>query len=412
MDPAEAGKEVVTTALKRIRNKPKFFMLFSTIHYAKQKGGLETLVKAAYESLPPRTPLIGGTMIGFINNYGCYNRGVTGMAIYADGMDFAVGVGHNTKRNPEKAAQECANRIIEKLSDSKYKNKYFLSFISTTTIPKIQQTKGQRIVKKFIGIDLFLNVFDKLSKQMQVGLGRDDTVIKAFTRNLGDRYNGIGGATFDDISAVENYQFVDDKVLANSIVSVGISTNGKFDINTTFGLKPTGKKLRITKTIGDYIISEINNKPALGEFLRIMGWESSILDEQLFRKVFHYLLAQKCGKRLEPRLFAFVYGDSFVFPMKPNTNEDLEIYSSPSGEDLLKSYEELFNKKTYKNGLIISCGTRLETLGNKIFELKTKIFDKFIKGDYIMLFAGGEYSKIPNEPTLAMYHSNNSFLYK
>jgi hypothetical protein len=77
-DPEKAGREVVKTALKNLNHDPKFFLLFCTIHFDKGENGIDRFVKAAYESLPEDTPLVGGTVAGFMNNYGCYTRGATG----------------------------------------------------------------------------------------------------------------------------------------------------------------------------------------------------------------------------------------------------------------------------------------------------------------------------------------------
>ena len=71
-DAREAGREVAESALEKLDGeKPKFFLLFSTIHYEKY-GGFQELLNGVWEVLPEGTPLIGGTVAGFMNNYGCF----------------------------------------------------------------------------------------------------------------------------------------------------------------------------------------------------------------------------------------------------------------------------------------------------------------------------------------------------
>ena len=72
-----------------------------TIHYEKH-GGFEEFIAGVWDVLPKGTPLVGGTVAGFMNNYGCYTRGCTAIAVSYPNMDVAVGIGHNTKRNPKK----------------------------------------------------------------------------------------------------------------------------------------------------------------------------------------------------------------------------------------------------------------------------------------------------------------------
>ena len=58
-DAREAGREVAETALEKLDGeKPKFFLLFSTIHY-ENYGGFQELLNGVWEVLPDGTPLIG-----------------------------------------------------------------------------------------------------------------------------------------------------------------------------------------------------------------------------------------------------------------------------------------------------------------------------------------------------------------
>ncbi|MEA3255839.1 MAG: FIST N-terminal domain-containing protein [Candidatus Altiarchaeota archaeon] len=407
-DARKAGREVARNTLEKLGRNPDFFLLFSTIHYEKC-GGFQKFLDGVWDVLPKGTPLIGGTVAGFINPQGCFTRGATAMAVSYPNMDVAVGVGRNTKRNPRSAAKWCAGLIKKGLKESKYGRKYFITLISSAIVPDLPILRKKKVIRNFPGVTLFLEMFDLFSSFFQIGPGRDESIVKQFSEILPE-YGGIGGASCDDLSLEKNVQYYMSNVTTNSIVSLGISIDKEFDLNKSLGLNPTGKILDITNiSRGGYTIKKINHKPAVEEYLRLMGWSDNILDERLYRKVFYYPIVQGEGNRKEPRMFGLVYGNNFVFPMEPNVTKNFEIYTS-SGKDLLDSYHDLFSGKKYKNGFIISCGTRLETLGNKIFSVKEEILDKLITEDYLLLFTAGEYIKKSKEDTLTLYQSNNALL--
>ena len=113
-DAFKAGENLAKDISKNLSFQSNVVLLFSTIHY-QDNGGLQSLLDGIYSILPEETLLIGGTVRGFSNNYGCYVRGATALVVSSDKMDFALGVGHNTKRNPKKAAQKSAAMLKEEL---------------------------------------------------------------------------------------------------------------------------------------------------------------------------------------------------------------------------------------------------------------------------------------------------------
>jgi hypothetical protein len=124
-EPEKAAEEVITQALSKLTHPPKFVLLFSTIHYEKSNG-FKKILDAVYEHIPTKTPLIGGTVAGFINNSGCYARGLTAVACYSDEIAVVAAVGHNTKRNPKKAAEEFL-KMLQKEVQKKNKLCLFLA---------------------------------------------------------------------------------------------------------------------------------------------------------------------------------------------------------------------------------------------------------------------------------------------
>ena len=144
-DAREAGKEVARSTIEKLTKPPDFFVLFSTIHY-KYHGGFQELLNGVYDVLPEEIPLVGGTVRGFSNTYGCYTRGATSLAVSSKTMDVAVGVGNNTKRNPKKAAIKCAEMIKSGLKNSTYKNSFLLNIISGAEVPNMPPLGRKKVI--------------------------------------------------------------------------------------------------------------------------------------------------------------------------------------------------------------------------------------------------------------------------
>jgi len=389
-DAHEAGKEVAREVIQKLSSPPSFFLLFSTIHYGKH-GGFEEFLNGVWDVLPEGTPLVGGTVAGFMNNYGCYTRGATALAVSYPNMDVAVGVGRNTKRNPEKAARNCAEMIKDKLKKSNYSNKFLIDIISSGIVPMIPGIGRKRVITSRFG-NILLKTLNTTCKRMQIGPGREDEIIETLSKDMED-YDIIGGSTLDDNRWERNFQFFGTEVLANSVIVLGFKTDLKWKINSTFGLRATGIKMKPTKmTLFDCAIQKIENKPAVDSYLKKMGWSEDLLDESMHRRTLFYPLCYEKGGILCPRVLALVIKDTLVFTNKGLKDEDMEVYSA-SGASLINSVKEnldSYEKNNLKFGFIVSCCARLEALGDSTFKVH-EIIDNFYKNiPFLLFFASGE----------------------
>ena len=121
-DPAGAINEATDKALNKLTSKPTFAMLFSTIHYEKNQG-LKTILNIAHTKIPSNTPLVGGTVTGFMSNEGCFTRGIVLMLVNSDEMNATIGFGEHTKKDPKTAVEKCSKMIKTSLSE-KYNSKF------------------------------------------------------------------------------------------------------------------------------------------------------------------------------------------------------------------------------------------------------------------------------------------------
>ncbi len=404
-DAREAGREVAQDTLDKLGKKPDFFLLFSTIHYEKH-GGFNEFLEGVWEILPEGTPLIGGTIPGFICPKGCFIRGATALAVSYDSMDVAIGYGLNTKRNPQKAAENCSKMIKKNLDNSKFKNKYLIEFISGGKIPQFAGMGRRRVVKTGMTSAMATRLSNFSLKALQFGVGREEEVLDGLVDNLSD-YTIIGGSSIDDNNMVENFQFYNTELYTNSLVALGVSTNQEINLKTTYGLTPTNKKIHITnKGEDDRVIKEIDNAPALDGFLKTLNWPFDFIDERLYRKTFFTPFGFWKDDILFPNVIGLFLGKNIHCGFKIEGNV-LNLLSA-SGKSLLDAVDDNLNEhnKNSNLGLIISCSARLETLGNNIFNVKEKLNDFFGETPFLLLYAGGEdaYSKSNGKR-----HINESF---
>lgn len=407
-DPKKAGEDVVVTALEKLDKDPKFFLLFSTIHLDKEKNGMQKFVEAAYDQLPKGTPLIGGTVAGFINPYGCYTRGATGMAVYYPNMDVAVGVGHNTRKNPENAAKECAKELHKNMSESSYTTKLLFDIMPGPTRPTFPGLGSHWVISNPIITKIAPKFLEISVKQRQLGQGLEDDVIEHLANYMGD-YIIFGGSSSDDNKLVKNYQFMGRDINRFSLTGMAISTDLKFDFAHTDGLSSTGIKFRVTKTSqGNRIIKSLDGKSASETFFGKIGIPTKLLDDRILRTTFFYPLGFHASDgRICPNAIGAVMKDYLAlnYAIKSDT---LELFTA-SGKTLIGAVTDAIGSLHIKNprfGVIMSCLARLEALGTGVFKVKGILDDYFKDTPYLLLYMGGENTKFPNENP---HHYNETF---
>ena len=336
----EAGREVAETAIKNLTLPPDFFLLFSTIHYEKY-GGFQEFLNGVWDILPKKTPLIGGTVAGFINNYGCFSRGASALAVSCPCMDVAVGVGRNTKRNPYRAAKQCTQMIRDGLKESSYKNKFLLNFISGAVMPSIPGVGQKKYIRSGFISNFAKQALSLSQALVQKGLGREDEVFEETVKQL-PNYQMILGTSMDDIQGMKNYQFFNDEILTNTVVNLGLSTDLDLNVCTTHGMKETDLHFTITKLgAKNHAICKINSKPAVPELLRLLNWPEGFLNEQTMTP-YHSLLSNiiKTKWKSSPSRYATYYEGFYIVPCIIDDG-DVSILTV-SGKDLINSGKRKF----------------------------------------------------------------------
>jgi hypothetical protein len=390
-DAREAGREVAETAIKNLTLPPDFFLLFSTIHYEKY-GGFQELLNGVWEVLPKETPLVGGTVTGFMNNYGCFSRGASALAVSYPYMDVAIGVGKNTKRNPHRAAKQCAETIQNRLKETPYKKKFLLNFISGPVMPSIPGVGQKKYIRSGFVSNFALQTFGLSQSLVQKGLGREDEIFEKTVQELPD-YQMILGTSMDDYKGIRNYQFINNTILTNAVVNLGIATDLDFNVCTTHGMKKTNRYFNITKLgARNHAICKINNKPAVPELLKLLRWPEGFLTEDtMLHTILYYPISLKRRGREVPVVMPMIMKD-FIFV--PCIIDDGKVsILTVSGKDLINAVKEnlqFFNEMQPEFGLFSACMTILQTLGDKTNIIQEELHRYFKDKPFLLFYGAGE----------------------
>jgi len=395
-DAYTAGQEVATKVLAKMTQKPKFVLLFATIHYEKN-GGFKKLLEGVYSKLPEDVPLVGGTYAGFSNNDGTYTRGVAGVTIYSDDMEVSVGVGRNTKRSPQSAGKQCANLLMEWYNKSTGKNKVILNFISGVTMPRAPGMNRIVVLTNNILARFSILLLQVSSLVFQKGIAREEEVLEELKQDLGGDVAIFGGSTVDNNVFSRSYEFKNKEVFSNSIVGLGISTNRDLYFGAGTGFVKSGLHFdKVQTRAWGRMIRWMDGKPAVSAYLDALGWSRGLVDEKMFHRrfIFNPLGYENDEGKICPTVPGAFLGNNYVSG-GPVLSQRLYLLRA-NGADLLNAVDEATAKMDgrYSFALVTSCASRLETLGTQENTVREKLKNK-INAPFLILYTTGENYCLP-----------------
>jgi len=400
-DGEHVSKEIAEKINKKM-SSPKIIFLFTTIHYEDEFKKILDGIKKNF----PKSPLIGGTVAGFMTPEGCFTRGVSTVAIEYPNMEVSIGIGKNTKRNPIKAVEQCS-KMIKSNIENKYPNKILFPFSSAGVVPKISGLGQKRVILSSKIASTVIKTMSFLNR-FQFGPGREDEILEELIKNFNDYYI-IGGSTVDDNRWEKNFQFFEQEIHTHSIVACCINTDLNWNVESKYGLIPTNIKMKITDTtLYGCIVKSIENEHASKKFLKKVNWPKEFFDENLYRRTLYYPICFKINGKYHPRVIGTILGDYIGFTNKALADEG-QIFIA-SGKSLMNSVTDVlcrFDKERTKFGFIISCTARLETLSNGIFQIYNILNNHYENKPYIVIYLSGEDIRRPNEKTIRQNESFN-----
>jgi len=403
-DAREAGRDVAKSTLDKLGAKPDFFLLFSTIHY-KKHGGFQEFLNGVWDVLPEGTPLVGGTVAGFMNNHGCYTRGATAVALSSSDIEIKIGMGLDTKKNPEKAVDSVKKQIG---TNHKYENNAIIEILSTAVIPKLPGI-GQKnvILSKKVG-DGFTKLLPAM-KKLNYGFDRADEIIEFLSNSFSDRII-IGGCTMDDNKFLNNYQFFDHDVKSNALIGLNISLPDEIFSKTIIGYKAVEEKSFTIDEISKdrHVVKKMDGKGARTALfdklnLKIEEKDAAYL---LYKNTYYYPLGFMKDGIWHASMIGLIYGENLIFGniIKDNKLTLLSVSTNNTINKLNQGMQDIIDKNP-SFILGIACETFIETLGKNIFEVQ-KTFEK-TNVPFLIPFVAGESIYTPDMGAHHLYESIN-----
>ncbi len=390
------GDKVASELIEKIKKNislPKFILLFSTIHYEKEFKKILGGIRSCF----PDAPLIGGTVAGFMTNEGSYTRGVTVLAVDYSNIKINIGIGHNTKKNPEKAALEFIKMIKDNESHLDSPEKFLFILTSGTKVPSLTGTGVKRVYKSKISSLMVSKLLKSSPKISDKGLGREDRILEKIAENLPE-YKIIGGSSIDDNKLEKNYQFFNDNIFTNSVIGISIETDLNIIIDSQVAVEKTDLVFNITTSDEKCIINKIDGKPATETFFKYLKWPDSLMDERLFRRTFFYPLIFEENEEIYPEVIGGIVGNSIIcgFDIKSD-----KLFIGQSSSKILinvlnKNLINIKNKGNINFSIIIYCSALLEALGIDFFRVKKIIEEGYNNSPFLLIATGGEDFSIPH----------------
>ena len=399
------GEEVARELSDKIKNKiasPKFILLFTTIHYEKEFEKILNGIKNDF----PEPPLIGGTVAGFMTQEGCYTRGVTALAVEYENMDVAIGIGHNTKKNPLNASVECSDMLKKEIDGSNFPNKFLFVLTSGTIVPSLLGTGVKRVYKTKIPSSMLSRLLKTSFQTSQKGVGREDIILEEISKQMPE-FNIIGGSSIDDNNMEKNYQFFNNNIYTNTVICLAIKTDKELLFDSQVAVEKTDKVFEAQLSGEKYIIKKIDNNPATKTFFEYLNWPDSFMDEKLHRRTFFYPILFEEQGEIFPEVIGGLIGNNIVcgFNLKSN---NLCIGRSSKGILINAIKQELDNitkRGPPKIGIVIYCSALLETLGRDFYKVQESIKESYQNSPFLLIATGGEDFCIPNK---VLKHSNET----
>jgi hypothetical protein len=238
-----------------------------------------------------------------------------------------------------------------------------------------------------------LGIYEYLT---QKGFGKEKEILDELLKEMLD-YNLIGGSTVDD-KMLNNYQFFNDRVLKNSVVTLAIETDLNFDSRFASGAKESDLKFEVTKiSKNKLVLHQINSKPAIQEFLKVLKWSEEFLNEKKWVKRFPLLpIGYNENQTIFLRPFVLVFENSMGF--MAGIEKTSAFVSLMTAKDIIQATQETLPEEINPIfGLTVSCAVRLMALGKNVYKIRAQYLEYFRDKPFLEIYAAGEYVYKPKE---------------
>lgn len=244
-DSKKAGQEAYQMALNQIAGeKPELVLVFASSKFD-QKQLLDS-IKSEIENVP----VIGCSTSGEITNQGPNKESVAVMALRADNIDFAIGLGKGVKENSRQAGQQAAEDVQKKLVNKP---------------------------------SMFIMLPDGLT-------GNGAEIVRGVLDVLGEHFPLVGGSAGDDFKFEKTFEYYQGEVFNDTVIGIGMTGKFAWGVGVRHGWEPIGLPMKATKSEGA-VLKELDNKPALRIYEDYFGKKAEeLIREPIARMAYTYPL--------------------------------------------------------------------------------------------------------------------------
>ncbi|MBI4232463.1 FIST C-terminal domain-containing protein [Candidatus Peregrinibacteria bacterium] len=365
-DHYDAAKKAAQMAIKECGGKPTFSLVYVDSRYDPKK-----VLKGINEVLG--TQWVGCSVDTLLNTgAGFMDSGISVVCIASDYLHFSAAVAENYRNNPTKAGEEGIRAATKKVNVDQYVDPYvqfrraqtksYIDIVRTPPYFIMMFTSGAEYVKgkpiPGMETEFLEGIFNVTGPNIPV-------VGAAASVNFDNYMKGKG----------ENFEFANGRLYHHAGVVIFVVSSLYFSYSLWHGYKKSDQIGLITKMDKTgHIIEEINGKPAVDEYARMLG----ITKQELLKNPFKYTLPRPLG-------VLNTYGDIFIKEAVPNPDGKTMYCLTKVAIDsavTLVNYSEQATIDAVKNcindahqgnqekeiglGLVFSCSGRKALLGKKV----------------------------------------------
>lgn len=243
-DPFKAGSSACQQAIDKVGGQVELIIVFSSVSYDQEK------MISGVRSVSKEIPLVGCSDSGEITTSGPTSEQVAVMALNADNIDFVIGIGLGTDKDSYAAGMAAAKEVKEK------------------------STKE---------LSLLMTFLDGLAEN-------GAAVVRGLQEVLGKNLPIVGGSAGDDFLFKKTFQYYNDRIMTNAVISIGFSGEFIFGIGVRHGWEPIGLPMKVTEAKGSRII-KVNDRPALSIYEDYFGKKAEeLIKEPIARMAYTYPL--------------------------------------------------------------------------------------------------------------------------
>jgi len=410
-DSYKAAVEAAEMAKKECGGEPTFSIVYVDSDY-KPKEVLKGINKILDKKW------IGtSTDSQLVSNIGYYKGGISVLAINSPNLHFSVGYVENYKKNPKRSGEKSISRAIRGVEIDKYVDPYVqFRRVQTKAYDDIVRTPPYFILTLLAGVQIKKGIQEP---------GRETEFLEGIFNVTGPNVPIVGGSASSDLDKYLNkgiinvFHFADGKLLNNAAITVFVVSNLYFSVDVDHGYIESNVVALLTKMdkTGHEIL-EINSKPALEEYARLVGISKS----ELLKDPFKYTFQRPLGNiDTNGNIFIKEWMPNednktmhSLMKLVPNTAVNIVNYDKKKPLDTIKNSfiaaDQNVKAKNPALALIFNCCGRKPLLNDDIIKEMDSNKKKFSKVPSIGFHTFGEIGAKHNTPSQTVNQSLSTLL--